>query len=253
MYNFDIQQIRGSISLQGRIKMYNSQKGFGFIIGEDGKDYFFHISNIKSIELPQQGYIVEYNTEKGEKGYVAKNIKVQKTDKKPIFISFGNTRIKINSIKNYGISTDTGYYEKTTRMNKRSISNPNFLEKIRGTVHIYWSYTGEDIEIDQERYDDVMNYRCHNKYAFFKKGEKVPEFSRYRNYDNITEYNWITASEDNIYMIGKSEATPEDVYSIKRTYLYVTTYQKDNYTFYQNEVSWNIVEKRNELDRYLCL
>lgn len=30
----------------GKVKWYDAKKGFGFISGEDGKDYFIHGSNI---------------------------------------------------------------------------------------------------------------------------------------------------------------------------------------------------------------
>ena len=32
--------------MQGKVKEYNRDRGFGFIIGEDGDDYFVHISGI---------------------------------------------------------------------------------------------------------------------------------------------------------------------------------------------------------------
>ena len=30
--------------MKGTVKMFNKEKGYGFIRGEDGKDYFFHYS-----------------------------------------------------------------------------------------------------------------------------------------------------------------------------------------------------------------
>jgi CspA family cold shock protein len=38
-------------SLSGRVKWFNPKKGFGFIMGEGDKEYFFHHSEIK-----MQGY-----------------------------------------------------------------------------------------------------------------------------------------------------------------------------------------------------
>lgn len=34
--------------MQGRVKWFNDAKGYGFISGEDGKDYFAHFSEIQS-------------------------------------------------------------------------------------------------------------------------------------------------------------------------------------------------------------
>ncbi|MCG2731071.1 MAG: cold-shock protein, partial [Acetobacterium sp.] len=34
--------------MNGTVKWFNSEKGFGFITGEDGKDVFAHFSQIQS-------------------------------------------------------------------------------------------------------------------------------------------------------------------------------------------------------------
>ena len=37
--------------MQGKVKMFNAEKGFGFITMDDGKDVFFHYS-----QLMMEGY-----------------------------------------------------------------------------------------------------------------------------------------------------------------------------------------------------
>ena len=32
----------------GKVKFYNREKKFGFIIGDDGKDYFFHDTGVSN-------------------------------------------------------------------------------------------------------------------------------------------------------------------------------------------------------------
>lgn len=60
----------------GVVKHYNSEKGFGFIIGEDGKDYFYHISDAKDVKLVEYGDKVKFEKGYGKKGIAAKNITV---------------------------------------------------------------------------------------------------------------------------------------------------------------------------------
>ncbi|MDB2426189.1 cold-shock protein [bacterium] len=59
----------------GTIKFFNASKGFGFITQDDGKDLFFHISEIQGQE-PQDGDKVEYEVGEGKKGPCATNVKV---------------------------------------------------------------------------------------------------------------------------------------------------------------------------------
>lgn len=44
----------------GRIKMYNEDRGFGFIFGEDEEDYFFHISDFKDTKIPRRDNVVSF-------------------------------------------------------------------------------------------------------------------------------------------------------------------------------------------------
>ena len=63
--------------MQGKVKMFNSEKGFGFITGDDGKDYFFHFSAIQSegYRTAAQGDKVEFDLETSDRGPRAKNVK----------------------------------------------------------------------------------------------------------------------------------------------------------------------------------
>ncbi|USN54994.1 MAG: cold shock domain-containing protein [Candidatus Peribacteria bacterium] len=56
--------------MQGTIKFFNEQKGFGFIMPEDGsQDLFFHITQCdESYELPQEGDAVSYSVGEGRDG-----------------------------------------------------------------------------------------------------------------------------------------------------------------------------------------
>jgi len=64
--------------MNGTVKWFNSEKGFGFITGEDGKDVFAHFSQIKSdgYKSLDEGQKVSYDVVKGPKGPQAENISV---------------------------------------------------------------------------------------------------------------------------------------------------------------------------------
>jgi len=62
--------------MTGKVKWFNSAKGYGFITGDDGKEVFVHFSAIvqdgyKSLE---DGQAVSYDVNDGDKGPQAVNV-----------------------------------------------------------------------------------------------------------------------------------------------------------------------------------
>lgn len=64
--------------MRGTVKFFNESKGFGFIEGENGKDYFVHQSALGSGVVLEKSNEVTFEVEDGEKG--PKAINVVKTD-----------------------------------------------------------------------------------------------------------------------------------------------------------------------------
>ena len=62
--------------MNGTVKFYNFKKRFGFITGEDGKDYFVHETGIEDKNSIKDGVNVTYEVIEDEKGAKAVNVKV---------------------------------------------------------------------------------------------------------------------------------------------------------------------------------
>jgi CspA family cold shock protein len=64
--------------INGTVKWFNGDKGFGFIAREGGADVFVHFSAIQGdgFRNLQEGQKVEFTVEKGPKGPQATNVTV---------------------------------------------------------------------------------------------------------------------------------------------------------------------------------
>jgi CspA family cold shock protein len=59
---------------KGKVKFFNSNKGFGFITQNEGRDIFFHVSELKGSTI-NDGDKVEFEIGESQKGPCAVNIR----------------------------------------------------------------------------------------------------------------------------------------------------------------------------------
>ena len=61
--------------MKGTVKFFNEQKEFGFITGEDGKEYFVHKTGLEEGVMIGKDDVVTFEAEKGDKGMKAVKVK----------------------------------------------------------------------------------------------------------------------------------------------------------------------------------
>ena len=60
--------------MEGKIKFFNAQKGFGFIIGEDDNEYFVHITEVlNDAELLEETAVI-FEPVEGDRGVKATKV-----------------------------------------------------------------------------------------------------------------------------------------------------------------------------------
>jgi len=59
--------------MKGKVKFYNRTNRFGFITGDDGKEYFVHESGVKEGSLDENDEVT-FDVEEGDKGPKAVNV-----------------------------------------------------------------------------------------------------------------------------------------------------------------------------------
>jgi len=62
--------------MKGTVKFFNEMKGFGFIAGEDEKEYFVHVTGLGEGVKLNENDSVEFDVEQGDRGPKATNVKL---------------------------------------------------------------------------------------------------------------------------------------------------------------------------------
>ncbi len=62
--------------MEGTVKFFNEKKGFGFVSGDDGKDYFVHFSALPRGTTLHTDDRVTFDPKEGDRGLKAENVQL---------------------------------------------------------------------------------------------------------------------------------------------------------------------------------
>ncbi len=62
--------------MHGTVKWFSNEKGFGFIVGSDGTERYFHVRSVKGASLPKSGATVAFSPAEGGRGPAAVDVEI---------------------------------------------------------------------------------------------------------------------------------------------------------------------------------
>lgn len=225
--------------MTGKVKMYNKGKGYGFITGQDGEDYFFHVSEVSSAEVLFRDINVTFRPGENSRGKIAYNISIMQGENRPAFISLGNVRIKLSNIKNYGISICNSYYYKVYEFDSE------LAKRI-----------AEESSKKRGLFRAMSNFFSDRPYEWRGKKIYIASFSK----EVALKRAGIDPYDAHDYSPRSYRQEPDgtlerdyfdDFLEVKEKYLYISTYQDDNFQFPEGAVDFNIFDKCKEIDSYM--
>ena len=62
--------------MNGTVKWFSQEKGFGFLVDEEGIERYFHVRSIVGVALPNPGATVRFTAQVADKGPRAINVQI---------------------------------------------------------------------------------------------------------------------------------------------------------------------------------
>ena len=154
--------------MRGKIVNFKAEKGFGFILGEDNQQYFFHISSVSNKDDVQVNYSVEFEPKENNKGLNAVNITINTPlayGSKDKILKIKNLRIRASIIKEYELTREEhdGYEQDEDGCYKYKLKNNDWKFRFK-----------EDVN---KNIDDIMIDNCSNIECAFMTQDKWEDWS----------------------------------------------------------------------------
>jgi CspA family cold shock protein len=74
------EKVYGGKKMKGKVKFFNTMKGFGFIAGDDGKEYFVHQTGLEEGVRLNENDAVVFEVTQGDRGPKAEHVKKDSGD-----------------------------------------------------------------------------------------------------------------------------------------------------------------------------
>lgn len=230
--------------MKGKVVKYFNDKGYGFIRDEESNTRFFHISNlIKPDDEIRLGDLVKFMPDSNKKGLACLDVRVLKSNNKS-FISINNTNIKASNIKEFGISQSDEV--KALKVPIYKLNPEYYKTKERAGKNIFKKLFLPEKYIRTGTFEQILE----------KEFEKFTiQGNEFRDSRKVYELPFILVKQSKTKNIKFDEYSTridkDEAEFVYWKYLYITTYQNDNYQFYEYSIEIEeVLSQLKELVNY---
>lgn len=167
-------------------------------------------------------------------------------------MDFGSIRIKLNNIKSYGIAQGDAWYAKMYRLiPEKYITRKSIFGKVHKKL-----VRAASTEATDSAYPIDIKERTKSWYSNAYGQWRTRAFTEYYAYNrstrNYCKLEYTFCLDDNGDIVQTHVPLSNyDLFMQPESYLYVTTFQGENYKWFEHHVEFDIHEKCLELDKYM--
>jgi len=106
--------------MEGTVKWYNIRKGYGFVKGEDGEDYFLHHTALDKRVFLRENDQVSFEPAETEKGKQALNVQLLQKGSERTDLEEANEEVAETKVEEFGGEDDAPTEEETAEEEETS-------------------------------------------------------------------------------------------------------------------------------------
>ncbi len=115
--------------MEGTVKWYNIRKGYGFVKGEDGEDYFLHHTALDKRVFLRENDQVSFEPTETEKGKQALNVQLLQKGSERTDLEEANEEVAETKVEEFGGEEDAPTEEEPAAEEEETSEEPAEEEK----------------------------------------------------------------------------------------------------------------------------
>lgn len=193
--------------MDGTVKWFSNEKGYGFIAAENGRDHYFHLCDIQGADLVRTGDLVSFTSNRGSKGPKATAVTIiskgaahaHRSQKQPN---------RTNNVGNASVFQPTTHFMGIVVDAQRQVlhhisgggsvrfGNPNYIKPIETEIETSTSLWVRDVDGKEKHFEiDAPVAVGHKVSIFYMESDSLFTVAIY-NYNSGDVYEFMPRTTD---------------------------------------------------------